>query len=245
MRDQANRDRTKGMILWGVDVTNELTITPNAGFRYDDYRTNINFVPESELGLKKEDSWNAGIDATINLNRTWALLLSYNFEHAYRDVFENASPPKADLATTDLNHTFIVGAKVTIIPQRLFLDANYTYTYSTSQWNLGCTPAGCQYTPLAVYPDIHNTMNRLDVQAKYVFDDSVTRSWGLFPKTQAYVKARMLWEKNSNNSWQSLQNQLGFLVFPTNSTTAYSIWMGTGNPNYDVVLGQVSFGLKW
>jgi hypothetical protein len=59
------------------------------------------------------------------------------------------------------------------------------------------------------------------------------------------VKARVLWEKNTNDSWQSLQNQAGLLIFPTNATTAYSIWMATGNPNYDVVLGQVSFGVTW
>ena len=59
------------------------------------------------------------------------------------------------------------------------------------------------------------------------------------------MKARLLWEKNSNDSWQSLQNQYGFLVNPTNLTTEYSIWMATGNPNYDVVLGQIAFGLKW
>jgi hypothetical protein len=65
------------------------------------------------------------------------------------------------------------------------------------------------------------------------------------------VKARVLWERNSNDSWQSLQNQAGLLVFPaglfgtTNATTSYSIWMATGNPNYDVVLGQISFGVTW
>jgi len=171
--------------------------------------------------------------------------VSYNFDRALREVFENASPPKADVSTVDRNHTFIVGTRITIIPDRLFFDANYSYTYSTSQWDLGCTPAGCQYTPLAVYPDIHNRLSRLDAQVKYVFDDSVTRSWGLFPNTKAYVKARVLWEKNSNDSWQSVQNQLGWLIFPTSATTAYSIWMANGNPNYDAIVGMVSLGLKW
>ena len=54
-----------------------------------------------------------------------------------------------------------------------------------------------------------------------------------------------MWERNTNDSWQSLQNQFGFLVNPTVSTTGYSIWMATGNPNYDVVLGQVAFGVTW
>ncbi len=54
-----------------------------------------------------------------------------------------------------------------------------------------------------------------------------------------------MWERNSTDAWQALQNQYGYLVNPTNTTTAYSIWLGNGNPNYDVVLGQLSFGVKW
>lgn len=239
----ADRDRTKGVFQWAVDVTREITVTPNAGFRYDDYQTNVTFVSGSEFGLKKDDSWNAGADATVNVTRDLAFFVSYNYEDGYRQVYENASPPQANVETHDRNHTVIFGSKITVIPAKLFLDANYTYTRSTSEWDLGCTPAGCQYTPLAVYPDVHNTMNRVDVQAKYMLDDLFMRNAGFAGK--AYVKARVLWERNTNDSWQSLQNQFGYLVNPGNGTTAYSIWMGTGNPNYDVVVGQLSFGVKW
>jgi len=243
MKDLANRDRTKGMISWAVDVTKMITITPNGGFLNDDYRDNVTFVPGSEFGLNKATSWNAGADATVNVTRDVALFASYNYENGYRQVYENASPPNANVETHDRTHTFIFGSKVTVIPQKLFLDVNYTYTRSTSEWDLNCTPAGCQYTPLAVYPDIHNTMNRVDVQAKYMLDDTFMRNAGFAGK--AYVKVRVLWERNTNDSWQSLQDQFGFLVNPGNPTTAYSIWMGTGNPNYDVVVGQLSFGVKW
>ena len=108
----------------------------------------------------------------------------------------------------------MVGGKFTVIPEKLFLTTNYTYTMSTSKWDLGCTPAGCQYTGLAVYPDVHNKLSRLDVQAKYMLDDTIMRNAGLAGK--AYVKARVLWEHNSNDSWQSLQDQYGYLVNPTN-----------------------------
>ena len=243
-KDLANRDRTKGMVSWAVDVTKQITITPNGGFLYDNYQTNVNFVPGSEFGLKKVNTWNAGADATWNATRDLAFFVSYNFEDGYRQVFENASPPLADVNTRDQNHTVIFGSKITIIPAKLFLDVNYTYAYSISEWNLGCTPAGCQYTPLATYPDVHNRMNRFDVQAKYNLDDWFLRSAGFAGK--AYLKARVLWEKNTNNSWQSLQNQLGLLVLPTPAATqAYSVWMGTGNPNYNVVVGMVSLGVNW
>jgi hypothetical protein len=178
------------------------------------------------------------------VNRDLAFFASYNYEDGYRQVYENAATPMANVETTDRIHTFIFGTKITVIPAKLFLDANYTYMKSTSEWDLGCTPAGCQYKPLATYPDVHNTMNRLDVQAKYMLDDTFLHNAGFAGK--AYVKARVLWEKNSNDSWQSLQYQYGYLVNPgTNTTTSYSIWMGNGNPNYDVVLGQLSFGVTW
>jgi MtrB/PioB family decaheme-associated outer membrane protein len=245
MRDLANRDRTKAMVSWAVDVTHELTVTPNAGYLNDDYQTNIVFVaPAGEAGVKKVRSWNAGVDASLNLSRSVALFASYNYENGYRQIYENSGLPDLNIETTDRNNTFIVGSKVTLIPNKLFVDGNFTYARSTSQWDLSCTPAGCRYgPPLATFPDSHNTLTRLDVQAKYMLDDSIMHSAGWAGK--AYVKARVLWEKNSNDSWQSLQNQMGWLVNPTNTTTAYSIWTGSGNPNYTAVVGQVSFGLKW
>jgi MtrB/PioB family decaheme-associated outer membrane protein len=243
MKDLANRDRTKGLVTWTVDVTDMLSVTPNGGFRYDDYQTDIEFFTPGEIGLKKDNSWNAGIDATLHVSPALAFFVSYMYERGYREVFENASPPKADVATTDTDHTFIVGSKLTVIPQKLFINTNFSYTRAISQWDLGCTPAGCQYDPLAVYPDVHNNLTRLDMTAKYMLDDSVLRNAGFVGK--AFVKLRVLWERNTNDAWQPLQDQFGWLVNPTNATTAYSIWLGTGQTNYDVVMGQVSFGVKW
>ena len=246
MKDLANRDRTKGAISWAVDVSNALTITPNGGFLYDDFQTDICFTaPGCQFGMTKANSWNAGADAMLNLNRSLALLVSYNYERGYRQVYERTATPQLNMETTDRNHTFIVGSKYTVIPGKLVLDANYAHTFSVSQWTTSCTPAGCGITAVqSIFPDTHNTNDRVDVQAKYVFDESFTRGWGL-QKSQAYMKARVLWERNSNDSWQPLQVQSGWLVNPGNATTAYSIWMATGNPNYDAVLGQLAFGVKW
>lgn len=251
MKDLANRDRTKGQISWAVDVTRELTITPNAGFLYDDFKTDICFTaPGCEAGLKKANSWNAGADATLNLNRWASLLFAYNYERGYRQVYENSAVPTLNIETTDQNHTFIVGGKFTVIPSKLFFDVNYAHTFSVSNWLSSCTPAGCLITPpnpFPIFPDTHNTNDRVDMQAKYVFDETVTRGWGLWPKSQAYVKARVLWERNSNDAWQPLQVQSGFAIpgGSTNGTTTNSFWMANGNPNYNVVLGQVALGMSW
>ena len=195
MRDLANRDRTKGQISWAVDVSDTLTVTPNGGFLYDDYRTDICFTaPGCQAGMKKANSWNAGADAMVNLNRMVALMFSYNYDRGYRQVYENSAVPDAEHRDADQNHTFIVGGKFTLIPGKLFLDANFAHTFSVSQWTSSCTPAGCLIAapnPLPIFPDTHNTNDRLDVQAKYMFDEAATRGWGLWPKSQAYVKARV------------------------------------------------------
>jgi MtrB/PioB family decaheme-associated outer membrane protein len=264
-RDLANRNRYKGQFSWAIVVNNMITVTPNGGFLDDDYQTNFNYFYPTEAGIKKAQSWNAGADLTLNISPDWSLFFSYNYENGIRQVIErgsNAGDPTTfdDLSvnTTDGINTFIIGSKLTIIPNRLYLDANFTYMKSTSQWNLGCTPAGCRYGAppvtapnppgLATYADIHNTLTRLDVQAKYMLGGWAGKAKAYVPGTvETYVKARVLWERNENDSWQGLQNQFGLLVNPlnNNATTTYSIWMGTGNPNYDVVLGMLSFGANW
>ena len=240
MRDLANRNRTQFKGSWAIDVTRMLTVTPNGGFLYDDYRTDIPI----EVGVKKVNSWNAGVDVTLTVNHSVAVFASYNYEHGYRETYLRNTPPDLQYQTTDLNSTFIFGTKMVLVPDKLYLDTSYTLSKGTSEWVSNCTQWGCRYgPPLATFPDIHNTLQRLDTQLKYVFDDSVMRNAGFAGK--AYLKFRVLWEKNENDSWQSIQNQLGWLINPGNSTTRYSIWMGTGNPNYDVVLGQVALGLEW
>ena len=53
-----------------------MTITPNAGLRFDDYPDAI-FNP---LGLRQDHSWNAGLEVGLRLSKTLRLLASYNYE---------------------------------------------------------------------------------------------------------------------------------------------------------------------
>jgi len=175
-----------------------------------------------------------------------AFYVSYTHENGERQVY--ASTPtdptsKLELETNDRIDTVIVGSKIMVIPEKLFVDANYTYTKSTSEWASNCTQYGCLFTPLPTFPDSRNTLQRLDVQAKYFLDDGFVRSAGWIGK--AYVKARLLWEHNSSDAWQPLQQQLGWSVNSGDTTMRRAIFLATGDPNYAVVLGQLSFGVKW
>jgi MtrB/PioB family decaheme-associated outer membrane protein len=240
--EYADRDRTQVTSSWAIQVTNNIAFTPNGGIRYDDYLTDP-FQTATEIGLLHDNSWNAGADLAWSANHSVALYVSYNHEDGYRQIYQNNANPGLDMQTRDKIDTFIVGTKITLIPDTLFLDANYTYSRSRSAWTSDCTTYGCLNSPQPVFPVAHNTLNRLDTQLKYMFDESVTRNAGFMGR--AFVKFRVLWERNNSDNWQPLSQQLGWAVNPGDNTMARSVFLATGNPNYDVVLGQVSAGLKW
>ena len=244
VKEYADRDRWKGMASWAIQVTDNVSFTPNGGIRHDDYLTDPFRGPgNSEIGLLNDHTWNAGADLAWTANHSVAFYLSYMHEDGYRQVYENGSTPTLNMQTRDKIDTFIVGGKITLIPEKLFLDTNYTFSRSTSVWTSNCTVYGCLNTPQPVFPVAHNTLNRLDAQLKYMLDEAVTRSAGIMG--QAFVKLRVLWEKNKTDNWQPVSQQLGWAVNPADATMSRAVFLATGNPNYDVVLGQVSVGLKW
>jgi MtrB/PioB family decaheme-associated outer membrane protein len=242
--EYANRDRFQGMASWAVQVTRMLEVTPNGGFRNDDYQTDpFRGVGIGDIGITHDNSWNAGVDVAVNFNSTWAVYFSYNHENNYLQIYENSATPTLNMQTTDYNDTFIVGGKVTVIPEKLFVNANYTYALSKSVWTSDCTAYGCLNNPQPTFPTTHNKLQRLDVTAKYMLDDYVVPNAGWSAKP--FVKLRLLWERNSSDNWQTVAQQLGWAINNADNTTTRAVFLATGNPNYNVVMGQVSVGLKW
>ncbi len=96
-----------------------------------------------------------------------------------------------------------------------------------------------------MFPDTHNTNQRVDAWAKYMLDRTVMGNAGFFANAQPYVKVRVIWEKNQNNSWQNVEQLLGWAVTPADTTQARAVYLGMSNPNYNVVVGMLSFGMKW
>ena len=81
--------------------------------------------------------------------------------------------------------------------------------------------------------------------AKYMLDPTIMRNAGFFADAKPYVKARVVWERNSNDSWQNIDQQLGFAVPGADATLQRAIFLGMSDPNYNVVVGMLSFGVKW
>jgi MtrB/PioB family decaheme-associated outer membrane protein len=245
--DYQDRNSTVGKFSWAVVVIPTITVTPVGGFQHDDYPAD----GVSTFGITSHDSWNVGGDVAWAVTRMASLYVSYMREDGKSQTYTGnanvaaGAPANLTYNTRDLDDTFIVGTKITLIPEKLLLNANYTYTKGTSQWGSGCGPTGSciAITPFPTFPDVHNTNQRLDASAKYMFDDAVVKAAGFSGK--AFVKARVVWERNSNDNWQAVSQQLGLSVNPTDATMARAVFLGTGDPNYNVVVGMLSFGVKW
>ncbi len=245
--DLQNRNSTVIKSNWDINVTDTVTVTPNGGYQLDDYPAD----GVTTIGITKHEGWTAGVDLSWVVNPLAILYVSYMHDDGTRQLFQRVVPSDLFLNTNDLDDVFVVGGKFTLIPQTLFLDTTYTYSRGTSKWASDCGPAGCfsllttPVGPMPVYPDTHNTNHRIDAQAKYMLDPTWVRNVGFLPTAQPYVKFRVIYERNSNDSWQNQEQLLGWAVNPLDSTTTRAVFLGMPNPNYDVVVGMASIGVKW
>jgi MtrB/PioB family decaheme-associated outer membrane protein len=234
-RDFGDRNRTAGQASWAFEITPMLTVTPVGGFRVDNYQ----FNPLIEFGINKVNSWNAGGDVTWAMNHRVHFYVSYTHEDGEREVYQRTVPSDLVLDTRDHTDTVVAGTKITVVPDKLFVKANYTYTTTLSQWASNCGPGGCWQTPMPTFPDSRSTNQRVDIQAKYVFDKIA--GW----TGRAFLKARVVLERNRVNSWQSIDQQLGWAVNPGDSSLLRALFLATGSPNYEAAVGMVSFGVTW
>jgi len=247
--DLQNRDSTIAKSSWDINVTNTVTFTPNGGYRLDDYPAD----GITTNGITRYESWNAGADVSWVITPLATVYVSYSHEDGIREVFTSPvsgtldpSPARINLGTRDFNDVVIFGGKYTAIPDKLFLNATYTFSRGTSRWAQNCGPGTCSATVLPVaYPDTHNTNHRIDASAKYMLDPTIMRNAGFFADAKPYVKARVVWERNSNDSWQNIDQQLGFSVSGADTTLQRAIFLGMSDPNYNVVIGMLSIGAKW
>ena len=82
MFDLANRDQSKLRTLLDIQVTDTISITPTAGFRWVDYPETTAF----QAGVSSEHSWNAGIDVGVMVTPALRLTAGYNYEQDKMDM---------------------------------------------------------------------------------------------------------------------------------------------------------------
>jgi len=84
--DEANRDRVKGDTAFEIAVGQILTLSPNAGFRWDDYPESV----ENQVGVKSDHTWYAGIDVGVLLSPTLRFSVGYTYEDRKLDILSGA-----------------------------------------------------------------------------------------------------------------------------------------------------------
>ena len=82
MFDLANRNQQKARTLLDITVTDAITITPNAGLRWDDYPDDA----VNPASVKSKHSWNAGVDLGVVVSPALRFSAGYNFERDKLDM---------------------------------------------------------------------------------------------------------------------------------------------------------------
>lgn len=242
--DMANRSRDKGTIAVDLYAQNNVTITPTAGFRFDDYGTDP-YGPARELGLLRDEAWNAGLEIAWHPSRDLTVMVSYMHEEIQRKVMAHQTTSMLDVQLADRIDTFIIGAKAVMVPNKLDVSANFLF--STALGRLGSHP-GPVYTggPLTPepFPDMTQEFTRVDLQSRYIVDPDLVRKLGWTGET--YVRLRYMWERALVDDWSAVnQNYLWLFTGSTNAVINKSIFLGWNDPNYNVQLVTVAFGVKW
>ena len=82
-----NRNQTKATGIFEMQVTKDITVSPNGGVRWIEYPTDAvisasNLVTNS-LGTQYDRSWNVGADLGIRVTPDLRLTFGYNYEEHY------------------------------------------------------------------------------------------------------------------------------------------------------------------
>lgn len=227
--DIANRNRTKAEAFVEFTPLPNLTVTPNAGLRFDAYPDPV-FNP---LGLRKDDSWNAGIELGVKVNNALRLFASYNYEDHEREIAGGSGganiiplgagtgcPTAAALNPTSFigtnctwrsdiaqrYHTFMLAADWKAIPNTLEFRVEYLTAFATEANATTPCPSlnlGCTGGGTGVtttqFPDEKNSFQRFNVTGRYIVDPAVVRQLGW--NGEVVAKVRYTWERNRADNW--------------------------------------------
>jgi MtrB/PioB family decaheme-associated outer membrane protein len=163
--DLANRNRQKADFQVDLTPGTIVTVTPNAGLRWDDYPDGV-FNP---LGIRNDHSWNAGVEVAASFDPRVRILASYNYENRRLDLRGGSGGANFDgvplgcptannpdnilgpLCTWESQidqkyHTFMVASDLKVVPNTIDLRLEYLYVRSSEATNtIPCpapTPAG-------------------------------------------------------------------------------------------------------
>jgi MtrB/PioB family decaheme-associated outer membrane protein len=249
MFDMANRDRAKGSLLWQIDLPNGMSISPNVGFRFDNYNLDPTI---GTFGVQQDNTWSAGADLAYTFIRGVNLLLSYTREQHAETLIgaQGSTVVGTGVTTTNVSYnaqmndyvdTFTASMNFELVPDRVDFKFSYTYVHDREVWNTGIIAAAAgQPSNFSPYPDVINDFQRIDAILKYRFDPDAVRKAGFTGDVVA--KLRYTWERNAVTNWADIN--VPDVWFLDNSANRM-LSMAAINPNYNVQMVVASLAVKW
>ncbi len=249
--DMANRDRTKLEASVEFTAAPGLTIVPNGGIKNDDFPEDV----FNQLGVSRDNSWNAGVEAIYVVHHGLKLHGSYNFEDRELKMADccggapNLAAVPAFTWRSDIDqryHTFLGRIEYDAIPDKLNLSLEYVHSLgSESNFTLGCASGATGCTTNPQFPDEKTRFQRLSAVAKYTVDPDVVRALGWVGTV--VTKVRYTYERNRTQNWaiDDLTPYVGSLDTPDLTGANRSFFLAAINPNYNVHLIAASLAFKW
>jgi MtrB/PioB family decaheme-associated outer membrane protein len=258
--DMANRDRLKIETFLDVPINGNLTITPTFGLRNDRYPIDV----VNQLGVSKDNGWNAGADLAARLSPNVRLMLSYNYEERRRNMADCCGGAAGGLIPANIwysdilqrYNTFITAVDWNAIPERLDFRFEYLLALGSEANNTtfcssgadGCTGSGTGGVnpPRTQFPAEKNSFQRFSTTARYFVDPTIVRQMGW--KGEVIAKLRYIYERNHTENW-AIDNMTPYI--PTSDQSVdltgggRSIFLAYANPNYTAQIIAASLAFKW
>lgn len=255
--DIANRDRLKGEFFLDIPVNQFATLTPTAGFRDDHYTLDA----VNQLGVSRDNGWNAGVDLSMRLGPTFKAMVGYNYELHDRVMSDCCGGAAGGLIPTNIwfsniqqrYHTVTASVDWKAIPNTLDFRLSYLLalgseandTTPCASGQAGCTGSGTGVTTTQ-FPIERNSFQRLSAVASYYFDPDLVRRMGW--NGTVVARLRYTAERNRTENW-AIDNITPYI--PTPDQTAdltgggRSLFLGAINPNYTAQIIAASLALRW
>ena len=227
----SNRDRNSGNVY--VDLNSPikgLTLTPNGGFRIDNYPGPIS-ATQAQYGLKYDHNWNVGLQADYVFNSDISTSLAYTREIMSQRVMTTTYSTNMG----ETVHTMTGALNYQIIPEQLSMKLGATYAFSHDNWVTRGTASD--------YPKQRMSFSRLDATMKYKIDTPYLKELMI---REAFLQFGYALEFNHIKNWQNdvVQAYMYDSTVSAGNSKAM-IFMGGNNPNYHAQVLMSSLVLKW
>jgi MtrB/PioB family decaheme-associated outer membrane protein len=184
--DEGARDRHRVDLLLSFTPTDVISVTPSFSYRNDDYK-------DSFLGLQEAETFSAGVDVGWTPVEWLSVGAGYVYERIdqrqrsrNRDVVAGATLDFADFdwvtKHVDTVHTVHLGAKATIIPERLHGVVDVSYSTATGEVKnsnpatpTSGTPVQNAAATVRPFPDLEDSLLRVEASLRYF----LTRNWSV------------------------------------------------------------------